>query len=376
MADNVVAGSNDALGPKFASDDDGTSQWPYAKLAWGADNTQTKVDSGAGAVPIQDGGNSITIDGTVAVTGVSTAAKQDSQTTLLAGGLPAALAAGGGLKVEGVAGGVAQPVSGTVTANLAAGTNNIGDVDVLTVPADPFGVNADAASATGSISAKLRFIAATGIPVTSVPSHAVTNIGTFAVQVDGAALTALQLIDDSIVADDAAFTIGTGKVTMAGGAVVAHGANPDAADAGDGAAPLMNRHRIPFVMGGHPNQKTCTYLWTGSTTDDNIMPTISGGTKYVVTRLTFTLDQATTVGVAVRVGFGTANVPALPTANADAVDDILFYHPGMVPGSMHTVGDGVGILGVGGDGSELRITAGATTSGTGVVSVTYYTIES
>lgn len=53
---------------------------------------------------------------------------------------------------------------------LPAGTNNIGDVDVLTVPTDPFGANADAASATGSISAKLRFIAATGIPVTSLPA--------------------------------------------------------------------------------------------------------------------------------------------------------------------------------------------------------------
>lgn len=42
---------------------------------------------------------------------------------------------------------------------LSAGTNNIGDVDVLTVPADPMGANADAASATGSISAKLRAIA-------------------------------------------------------------------------------------------------------------------------------------------------------------------------------------------------------------------------
>lgn len=73
--------------------------------------------------------------------------------------------------------GVTQPVSGTVTINaIPAGTNNIGDVDVLTVPADPFGVNADAASATGSISAKLRFIAATGIPVTSLPS---VTIGTF-----------------------------------------------------------------------------------------------------------------------------------------------------------------------------------------------------
>ena len=61
---------------------------------------------------------------------------------------------------------------------LAAGTANIGDVDVLTVPADPFGVNADAASATGSISAKLRFVAATGIPITSiVPGTAATNLG-------------------------------------------------------------------------------------------------------------------------------------------------------------------------------------------------------
>lgn len=34
-----------------------------------------------------------------------------------------------------------QPVSGTVTANLAAGTNNIGDVDVLTLPAIPTGAN-------------------------------------------------------------------------------------------------------------------------------------------------------------------------------------------------------------------------------------------
>jgi hypothetical protein len=64
--------------------------------------------------------------------------------------LPAALAAGGGLKVEGVAGGVAVPVS-----------------------------------------------------VASVPSHAVTNAGTFAVQESGAALTALQLIDNCISGNEA-----------------------------------------------------------------------------------------------------------------------------------------------------------------------------
>jgi hypothetical protein len=65
-----------------------------------------------------------------------------------------------------------------VSSALPAGTNNIGDVDVLTVPADPFGVNADAASATGSISAKLRFIASTGIPITGTAITHLSNIST------------------------------------------------------------------------------------------------------------------------------------------------------------------------------------------------------
>lgn len=97
---------------------------------------------------------------------------------------------------------------------LVAGTANIGDVDVLTVPTDPFGANADAASATGSISAKLRFIAATGIPITgtvTVGSHAVTNAGTFVVQENGAALTSLQLLDDNQTGDTVLYRTSAGS---------------------------------------------------------------------------------------------------------------------------------------------------------------------
>src|SRR3990167_9372023 len=104
--------------------------------------------------------------------------------------------------------------------SIAAGDNNIGNVDIVTVPADPFGANADVASATGSISAKLRFIASTGIPITgtvTVGSHAVTNAGTFVVQEDGASLTALQLIDDAIYADNAAWTDDVSKFALVGG---------------------------------------------------------------------------------------------------------------------------------------------------------------
>lgn len=55
---------------------------------------------------------------------------------------------------------VALPAGTNAIGKLAANSGvDIGDVDVTSVPTDPFGANADAASATGSISAKLRGIA-------------------------------------------------------------------------------------------------------------------------------------------------------------------------------------------------------------------------
>lgn len=166
------------------------------------------------------------------------------------------------------------------------------------------------------------------------------------------------------------------RPVMAGAEAIAHGTNPSAVAAADVTKLYANRAGIQFVIGGHPNVKSATYLCTAATTDDNVLPAISTGTKYVITRITITLDEAATVGVAVRLGFGTANVPSLPAANGDAVDDILVYHPGLVPGGGITIGDGSGILGVGGDGAELRITCEAATGGTLVVTVSYYTIDS
>lgn len=74
-------------------------------------------------------------------------------------------------------------------------------------------------------------IATLPVSVASVPSHAVTNAGTFAVQVDGAALTALQLIDDTVFTDDATFTPGTSKVSATG--FLADETAADSVDEGD-----------------------------------------------------------------------------------------------------------------------------------------------
>jgi fibronectin-binding autotransporter adhesin len=188
--------------------------------------------------------------------------------------------------------------------------------------------------------------------------------------------TALALIDDTVFADDAAFTAGTHKVNAIGGYAVAHGANPDVLDANDVGAPILNRHRVQWTIGGHPNIQTSTYIWTGATTDDPVIPVVGSGHKIAVTRLSVFLDEATTVGVGVRAGFGASNVPALGSAGADGVAGILFYHPGMVPGSGANIGDGGAVIGIGGDGEDLRLTAEATTGGTGSISVSWYDIES
>ena len=197
--------------------------------------------------------NITNVSGTVSLpTGAATAAKQPALGTAgsastdvitiqgIASGTVVPVSDGGGsLTVDGTFWQATQPVSGTVTANagsgtftiagavtnagtfatqvtsIAAGDNNIGNVDIVTVPADPFGANADAGSATGSISAKLRFIAATGIPITgtvTVGSHAVTNAGTFAVQVDGTALTRLTDIKTNT---DSGAVVGNGAAATA-----------------------------------------------------------------------------------------------------------------------------------------------------------------
>lgn len=190
---------------------------------WADLNGRLQIGDGGGTISIDDGAGAITVDGTVAISS-----------------LPALVAGTANI----------GDVDVLTLPALPAGTANIGDVDVLTVPADPFGANADVASATGSISAKLRFIAATGIPITgtvTVGSHAVTNAGTFVTQIDGAALTALQLIDNSHVNHDAAVVAGVNQIGLD-----ARSADPTAVATGDATralATLIGKQvTIPYAI--------------------------------------------------------------------------------------------------------------------------------
>jgi hypothetical protein len=79
----------------------------------------------------------------------------------------------------------------------------------------------------------------------TVGSHAVTNAGTFAVQVDGAALTALQVIDNPVLVDDAAFTPATSSVMMAG--FEFDDSSPDSVNEGDAGAARMSANRNIYM---------------------------------------------------------------------------------------------------------------------------------
>lgn len=326
MADNVTLDPG-AGGATIATDDDGTAQHQYVKVEFGGDGTFTKVTTSAGLPTdtldraARDNGKIDIAMGQVAHDAAATAVDP-----VLCGGYASA-AAPTGVSADGDAvqawhlrngaqcvtvtaagaliGGDAPnglDVDVTRLPALAAGTNNIGDVDVLTLPAvtnaGTFAVQESGSALTalqliddtvatlgtstyteattkgqviGAVrrdadttlvdttneigplqmdaNGRLKVEAFSGetLPVSlaSVPSHAVTNAGTFAVQVDGNALTALQLIADPVIVDDAPFTPATSKVMMAG--FEADEGSTDSIDEGDAGAARMTLDRKQIV---------------------------------------------------------------------------------------------------------------------------------
>lgn len=207
------------------------------------------------------------------------------------------------------------------TASTPAGTNNIGDVDVLTVNgvAPAFGTglrgatvqrvtiatddsvpvtNSGITTIAGAVSGTEMQVDVLTMPTVTVNSHAVTNAGTFATQVDGAALTALQLIDDPVLADDAAFTLSTSKGNvMAGVAVNTDGTDPTAVSAeGDAAAVRTDVNRILLVNETHPRfwHVSADYASALSVTATSFISLVTTGCFSMIVSNCFSMTFSTT----------------------------------------------------------------------------------
>lgn len=182
----------------------------------------------------------------------------------------------------------------------------------------------------------------------------------------------------NVVGETAVGTSDFANPLKVGAKAVAHGSNPTAVSAGSRSELFTNRHGILFQIGGHPNIITRSVTIADANnaqTDVSIVGTVATGQKVCVTALSVMVDSAVTAsgGVAVKIGFGATTIPAETTTGTAG---ILLNHPGIAAGSGVVLGNGGGILGIGADGEELRLTCEDPVGGALTVTVGYFTIES
>lgn len=161
------------------------------------------------------------------------------------------------------------------------------------------------------------------VSLASVPSHAVTNAGTFATQVDGAALTALQLIDDPVFADDAAYTLGTSKGNVVEGvAVETDGTDPTTVSAeGDAAALRTDRQRLLLVNQTHPRHWSVSADYGSAQTNTSVKAAPGSGLKLYITDISIS-NGATAGNITLLDGSGgTVLYEIYPAVNGGAVDN-------------------------------------------------------
>jgi hypothetical protein len=223
------------------------------------------------------------------------------------------------------------------------------------------GTAADWPVGSGNQSAVPRVTIATDSP-------GVTALG----QTTKAASLPVTMASDQYTAHDA---VDAGNPIKVGYRALAHGANPTAVAAGDRTDAFSNRHGVPWVIGGHPNVlvRACKVDDAdGAQTDASLAGAIGAGTKVVITQIWVKADKNNSGNVAVKIGFGTANVPtpALTGVAGLIVDEDLGAGEG------HQIGNGAGIVAIGADGEELRLTCDDPAGGRLTLGFSYYTIES
>ena len=228
-------------------------------------------------------------------------------------------------------------ITGTVNVavlSIAAGDNNIGNVDIVSMPAE---ANSAAIAASLSVMDDWDNTASDGASVSGDVAH------------------------DS---PDA------GEPVKGGFKAVDLGATPTAVSANDRSNWYGLRAGIPFVLGGHPNvvSKNLTITDADGAQTDTAIITVSAGTAIVVTSYEVTADNANTGDVGCRIGFGTANTPAQDAAG------VIMNHTGIAPGSGVVRGDGGGILGIGASNEDLRVTCEDPAGGNLSIIITYFEI--
>lgn len=350
------------------------------------------VQDGGGAISIDDNGSTVSIDdggGSVTVDGTFWQATQPVSGTVIAnagtGTMAVSLAAGATApaKAEDTASADADvgiPAMAVRKATPANTSGTDGDYEMLQMSAGRLWTSATIDAALPAGTAAIGKLAANdGVDVGDVTINNASGASAVNVQdggnsltVDGTFWQATQPVSGTVTASNVTGNVAhdgvdSGNPVLQGFQAIAHGANPTAVAAADRTVGYANRAGVPFVMGGHPNVISRRDAYTAAQTDTALV-TVAAGLKIVVTRVLLTCANSNSVDVSARVGFGTANTPTGA--------GVVASHPGIAKGGGFNTGDGSGILGVGADNEDLRLTCSVPTGGSIEVVTSYYTVES
>jgi hypothetical protein len=210
-----------------------------------------------------------------------------------------------------------------------------------------------------------------GVPVVGTDAEGVTPVGSpvyIAAKDTAGAIRVPVLTTGGILQAGGSVAHGgtdSGNPLKLGAKAVEFGATPTAVSAGQRTDLYANRHGVLFVMGGHPNVVSTRVNYTGAQSNAAIV-TVGSGTRIVVTQAMILLSTPTTATPAVIVGFGTATTPT--------GDGVIVGHPGLAGGGGVSRGDGSGIITIGADGEDIRITCDAPTGGSVTILISYYLI--
>jgi hypothetical protein len=173
------------------------------------------------------------------------------------------------------------------------------------------------------------------------------------------------------VAHDA---VDAGQPIKIGGRAIVLGANPTSVADADRTDALYTRAGQQFVIGGHPN--VFSYEWEiddadGAQTNAALL-TVSSGTKIIITSAYFTCDNDNSDDINMRLGLAAATLATADPATAAA--GIILRHYGVPAGGGIQRGSGAGIIAIGADGEDLRLTMADPAGGACVVGVSGFTI--
>lgn len=185
-------------GDTIATDDVGGVKHQRILVEYGPDGAPIQVNTGASALPIQDGGNSITVDGTVSVAGTVPVSDAGGSLTVDTPQLPAALVSGR-LDVNIGAGSVTISGTPTVDTELPAAAALADGAANPTTPT----VGAAVLAFNGATNDRMRGDVANGLDVDVTRSALPTGAATSANQTTE--ITALQIIDNLAHGMNAAF---------------------------------------------------------------------------------------------------------------------------------------------------------------------------